>query len=95
LAFVAPRELIFTTQADTSPAKGQPPERANWIRKHPAKFGALVGAAIGTVPAFYEMATCPPTRSCSTAGAGVLFGAMTGAGIGAFAGWVISQLGFK
>jgi hypothetical protein len=31
----------------------------------------------GAVPAIYEMGTCPPTRSCSTAGAGILFRAMT------------------
>lgn len=81
-------------QADNEP---QPKGRAvrskpePWIKKHPAKFGALVGAGIGAAPAIYAMSTCPPTRSCSTAGVGVLFGATMGAGIGAVTGWITSR----
>jgi len=82
----------FAAESDPKLAVRTSSQHRNWIKKHPAKFGALAGAAIGTVPAFYVMATCPPTRSCSTAGAGVLFGATVGAAIGAGAGWMISQL---
>jgi hypothetical protein len=91
LMIVAPADLTFQEEADPPSTTAQPPERENWIKKHPAKFGAIVGAAVGAAPAVYETGTCPPTRSCSTAGAGILFGAMTGAGIGALTGWVISK----
>lgn len=92
LPAVALWEPRLMRQGDSTSQNRQPPARENWIKKRPARFGALVGAGIGTVPAFYEMATCPPTRSCSTAGAGVLFGAAAGAGIGAFTGWMISRV---
>lgn len=66
--------------------------RHRFFRRFQISLTTRRGAAIGTVPAFHAMATCPPTRSCSTAGAGVLFGGTTGAAIGAFTGWVISKV---
>ena len=66
-----------------------------WIRRHPALFGALVGAGVGSlssVPRWTEW-------YCATGGdedcvfhgtQGVLFGAGVGAGIGALFGFLVS-----
>ena len=80
----APRQDI----ASSRPSRG-------WIGRHPALFGALVGAAAGTVAA----ASMDNELFCSTGSdEDCLFytnsrfavGAGIGAGIGALAGWIVS-----
>jgi hypothetical protein len=67
-----------------------------WIRRHPALFGALVGAGAGaatSIPRWTEL-------YCSTGGdedclfhggQGALFGAAVGAGIGALIGFLVGH----
>jgi hypothetical protein len=68
-------------------------QRRGWISRHPALFGALVGAAGGAVSA----ATMENEWFCSGGdddclfygGSRVLVGAGMGAGVGALVGWLV------
>lgn len=74
-------------QPSTSP-------RRSWMRRHPALFGALVGAGAGAVSAATmenELFCSGGDEDCLIHGGGrVLVGAGMGAGIGALAGWLVS-----
>ena len=73
-----------------------PSERRGWIRRHPALFGALVGAgagAVSSIPRWTEL-------YCSTGGdedclfhdtQGLLFGMGAGAGLGSLIGWLAGR----
>ena len=67
----------------------------SWIKRHPVKAGALIGAGVGLVVgitlAATAVATCPPTRTCSTAGAAVFFYPMLFAPLGALVGQVVAS----
>ena len=77
-----------------------PPPKSNrgWIGRHPALFGALVGAAAGTVLSLTmenEGFRDGSDEDCLFHGGGrVLIGAGAGAGIGSFVGWLVG-LGSK
>ncbi len=67
-----------------------------WVRRYPARFGALVGAgagAVSSVPRWTEMycAGGGDEDCLFHGGAGVLFGAGAGAGIGALIGFVAGR----
>jgi hypothetical protein len=81
------RGRIGGLQAPAPSARGR-----SWIRRHPALFGALVGAGAGAVssaPRWTELycATGGDEDCLFHGGAGVLFGAGAGAGIGALIGF--------
>ena len=65
----------------------------SWIKRHPVKAGALIGAGVGLVVGITlaATATCPPTRTCSTAGAAVFFYPMLFAPLGALVGQVVAS----
>jgi len=67
----------------------------SWIKRHPVKAGALIGAGVGLVVgitlAATAAATCPPTRTCSTAAAAVGFYPMLFAPLGALVGQVVAS----
>lgn len=90
--------VLSTTRRSLRPETDSTPaheparfQSRQFIKEHPAKFGALVGAAIGAVVGIVSVATldCPPTRSCSTAGVALLAFPLYGAGAGAIVGWAI------
>jgi hypothetical protein len=78
-------------QAQSQPTAAEEPQ--SYMKRHPAKFGALVGAAAGAALAIITVATydCPPKRSCSTMGVAFLTYPLIGAGLGATVGWVIKH----
>ncbi len=75
----------------------QPASRdRTWIRRHPALFGALVGAgagAVSSVPRWNELYCAGGTdEDCVFhQGLGVLFGAGAGAGVGALIGSLVGR----
>ena len=77
-----------TLSEQAAPAK---PE--SYMKRHPAKFGALVGAAAGAALGIITVATydCPPNQSCSTLGVVLLTYPLMGAGLGTIAGWAIKH----
>jgi len=88
---LAPARRIATFQTP-------PPSAGNrsWIRRHPALFGALVGAGAGAVssaPRWTELycATGGDEDCFFHGGAGVLFGTGAGAGIGALIGFLAGR----
>jgi len=80
---------------DAAQTSGQ---KRNWISRHPALFGTLVGAGAGAVAANRmenELFCSGGDEDCFFHGGGrTLVGAGFGAGIGALAGW-IAGLGSK
>ncbi len=101
-AFVGPMEPPepsgFGETATRKPADWLPQApaspRRNWIRRHPALFGALVGAGAGAISSATmenELFCSGGDEDCLIYGGGrVLVGAGIGAGIGALAGWLVS-----
>jgi hypothetical protein len=77
-----------TPAEQTAAAKPQ-----SYMKRHPAKFGALVGAAAGAAIGIIAAATydCPPNSSCSTLGAALFGYPLMGAGLGAIVGWAIKH----
>jgi hypothetical protein len=93
---VAGLRTTRSSEQANSPAQPAPAsDRRSWIGRHPALFGALVGAAAGTIAA----GTMENELFCSTGSdEDCLFyqnsrfavGAGIGAGVGALVGWIAS-----
>ena len=89
LAFSLGRARLSRTQ---QPGAQDP----SWIRRHPAVFGALVGAgggAVSAVPRWNELyCTTGGDEDCLFhGGAGALVGAGLGAGVGALIGYFVGR----
>ena len=73
-------------------------QRRGWIARHPALFGALIGAGVGAVSAVTlenELFCSGGDEDCVFyGGSRALIGAGVGAGVGALVGW-IAGLGNK
>jgi len=72
------------------------PESRGWVERHPALFGALVGAgagAVSSIPRWTELycATGGDEDCLFHGGAGVLFGAGVGAGVGSLVGYFVGK----
>ncbi len=80
----------------TQAGSEQRPDSGSWIRRHPALFGAAVGAGIGSVVAVSntnELFCTGNDEDCLAYGSsGIAFGAALGAGIGALAGYVVGKV---
>ena len=82
--------------ADSLPWQQPAPRGRSWIGRHPALFGALVGAGAGAASSagrWTELycATGGDEDCFFHGGAGVLFGAGMGAGIGALIGYIAGR----
>jgi hypothetical protein len=95
---VSPRAVWFQQAEKWEPSEllvQQPAaESRNWITRHPALFGALVGAGVGAVSAATmenELICSGGDEDCLFYGGGrILLGAGAGAGVGALVGWLVS-----
>ncbi len=82
---------VFQTASEKEPHSG-----GSWVRRHPALFGAVVGAGVGTVIAVSntnELFCTGNDEDCLAYGSsGVAFGAALGAGIGLLAGYLVGKV---
>jgi hypothetical protein len=92
----ARRLTLSLGRAESLQAQQPAAQDRTWIRRHPALFGALVGAgtgAVSSVPRWNELYCAGGTdEDCVFhQGLGVLFGAGTGAGVGALIGFLAGR----
>ncbi|MGE5814859.1 MAG: hypothetical protein ACM36C_10265, partial [Acidobacteriota bacterium] len=84
--------LVNTSQLRSQELAAQAGKPKNWISRHPALFGALVGAGAGALAS----GTMENELFCSGGdedcffhgGSRILVGAGMGAGVGALIGWI-------
>jgi len=86
--------LAFSLGKTVAPTQRPVPQDRGWIRRHPALFGAMVGAGVGAVSAVPDWTELYCSRGGDEdclfhGGAGVLFGAGVGAGVGALVGFLV------
>ncbi len=86
----APQPRTFQSTSERRPESG------SWIRRHPALFGAVVGAGAGAIIAVSntnELFCTGNDEDCLAYGAsGVAFGAAVGAGVGMLAGHLVGKM---
>jgi hypothetical protein len=92
----ARRQALSLGTAESSQTQQPPAEERAWMRRHPALFGALMGAgaaAVSSVPRWTELYCAGGgDEDCLFHGAaGVLFGVGAGAGIGALIGFLAGR----
>jgi hypothetical protein len=81
-------------QASDAQAQSDESRKRGWIRRHPARFGALLGAGLGAGAALAmdnEFSCSGGDDDCLVTGGGrAITGAAVGAGVGALVGWLVS-----
>ncbi len=89
---------LAVSQQGTGASQALPPAPVNrsWVQRHPAAFGALVGAgagAVSAIPRWNELycATGGDEECLFHGAAGVAVGAGIGAGIGALVGMIAGR----
>ena len=87
LVVTIPRGEIRNLQVK-APVQQAPPETRNWMERHPAWFGLIVGAGAG---AAIGAASCGDSCFPIGTGGAAMVGSWYGAGTGALIGWGIGR----
>jgi hypothetical protein len=92
----AARMIFLKVKSASAQTPQSPTQDRSWIARHPVVFGTLVRAgagAISSIPQWTELycATGGDEDCLFHGGAGVLFGACAGAGIGALIGFLVGH----
>lgn len=90
----AVRQVRWLAISRESPPQGSGSKEPRWVKRHPAVFGALVGAATGASLGYAVFGQdCPPgvTYACFPKGEAVVVHGGIFAGIGALVGFIAGK----